>query len=106
LVAELQLFAAYAQDVAMRVLLPALSQPDVPMLTPRELESLRWTMEGKTAWEVGQILSISEQTAARQVNSATRKLGCVSKLQAVVKAMRMGAWSGESFAQGWNGAAF
>jgi DNA-binding CsgD family transcriptional regulator len=62
---------------------------DVP-LTTRELEALGWTMEGKTAWEVGEILGISEQTAVRHLNNATRKLDCVNKHHAVVKAMRLG----------------
>lgn len=47
-------------------------------------------MEGKTAWEVGAILSISEQTAVRHLNYATHKLGCVNKHQAVVEALRLG----------------
>ena len=89
LVAELHLFASHAQDAALRVLLPESAQLDIPSLTPRELETLRWTMEGKTAWELGNILGISEQTAARHVNNATQKLGCVNKVQAVVKALRM-----------------
>jgi len=67
---------------------PALCEP--ARLTARELESLRWTMEGKTAWELGSILGISEHTAARHVNNATQKLGCVNKLQAVLKAIRLG----------------
>ena len=53
LVADLQLFAVHAQDTAMRVLVSAPLQPERPALTPRELEVLRWTMDGKTAWEVG-----------------------------------------------------
>ena len=61
-----------------------------PSLTPRELETLRWTMEGKTAWEVGSLLGISERTAALHVNNATHKLGCVNKHQAVLKALRLG----------------
>lgn len=59
-------------------------------LTPRELEALRWTMEGKTAWEVGEILGIAEQTAVRHLTNATRKLDCVHKHHAVVKALRLG----------------
>ena len=59
-------------------------------LTPRELEALRWTIDGKTAWEIGRILSISEQTAVRHLNNATPKLECVNKHHAVVKAMRLG----------------
>jgi DNA-binding CsgD family transcriptional regulator len=90
LVADLQLFAVHAQDAALRVLLPAPVQADVPALTPRELESQRWTMEGKTAWEVGVILGISERTAVLHVNNATHKLGCVNKHQAVLKALRLG----------------
>jgi DNA-binding CsgD family transcriptional regulator len=90
MVADLQLFAVHAQDAALRVLLPRAPQHDVPNLTPRELESLRWTMEGKTAWEVGNILGISERTAVLHVNNATHKLGCVNKHQAVLKALRFG----------------
>ncbi|MBU6257151.1 MAG: autoinducer binding domain-containing protein [Burkholderiales bacterium] len=90
LVADLQLFAVHAQDAAMRLLLPPAHRPERPALTPRELESLRWTMEGKTAWEVGALLGISERTAVMHVNNAMHKLDCVSKHQAVLKALRLG----------------
>jgi DNA-binding CsgD family transcriptional regulator len=90
LVADLQLFAVHAQDAAQRIFAPAPNAPGAPSLTPRELETLRWTMEGKTAWEVGSVLGISERTAALHVNNATHKLGCVNKHQAVLKALRLG----------------
>jgi DNA-binding CsgD family transcriptional regulator len=90
LVADLQLFAVHAQDAAQRILTPAIAAPGAPSLTPRELEALRWTMEGKTAWEVGNVLGITERTAALHVNNATHKLGCVNKHQAVLKALRLG----------------
>jgi len=90
LVADLQLFAVHAQEAAIRLLLPEPLQPDRPALTPRELESLHWTMEGKTAWEVGAILGISERTAVLHVNNAMHKLGCVNKHSAVLKALRLG----------------
>jgi DNA-binding CsgD family transcriptional regulator len=89
-VADLQLFAVHAQDAALRLMLPVAQQPDRPALTPRELEALRWTMDGKTAWEVGAILGISERTAVLHVNNAMHKLGCVNKHQAVLKALRLG----------------
>ena len=89
-VADLQLFAVHAQDAAVRILLPSLDDPTLPSLTPRELEALRWTMEGKTAWEVGDLLGIAERTAALHINNATHKLGCVNKHQAVLKALRVG----------------
>lgn len=88
--ADLSLFTVYAQDAAMRSLLPAAPEVEVPKLIPRELECVRWTMEGKTAWEVGHILSISERTAVRHLANATHKLDCVNKHQAVVKAIRLG----------------
>jgi DNA-binding CsgD family transcriptional regulator len=89
-VADLQLFAVHAQDAALRILVPRSVDPMLPSLTPRELEALRWTMEGKTAWEVGNVLGITERTAALHVNNATHKLGCVNKHQAVLKALRVG----------------
>lgn len=90
IVAHLQLFAVHAQDAAFRVLVPLQHRPETPKLTSRELEVLRWTMEGKTAWEVGTILGISERTAVMHLSNATRKLDCTTKHQAVVKALRLG----------------
>ena len=90
MVADLQLFAVHAQDAALRILVPATAQPERPALTPRELEGLSWTMDGKTAWEVGQALGISERTAVLHINNAMHKLGCTNKHQAVLKALRLG----------------
>ena len=92
IMADLQLFAVHAQEAAWRLLLPSQSDShaNAPRLTPRELECLRWTMEGKTAWEVGAILNISERTAVLHINNAMKKLDCTSKHQAVLKALRLG----------------
>jgi len=89
-VADLQLFAVHAQEAAFKIFVPSSPDPRVPSLTPRELEALRWTMEGKTAWEVGDLLGIAERTAVLHVNNATHKLGCANKHQAVLKALRLG----------------
>lgn len=90
IVADLQLFAVHAQEAALRIMLPAAKESGAPALTPREVETLRWTMDGKTAWEVGNILGISERTAVLHVNNAMHKLGCINKHQAVLKALRLG----------------
>lgn len=90
LVADLQLFAVCAQEAAARVFLPTVPGGDQPRLSPRELECLRWTMEGKTAWETGQILGITERTAVLHINNAMHKLGCVNKHQAVLRALKLG----------------
>lgn len=89
MIADLQLFAVYAQGVAAQVLIPPQDR-HVAALSPREVDALLWTMEGKTAWEVGMILNISERTVTQHIGSAMRKLDCVNKQQAVVKALRMG----------------
>ena len=93
LTGALQLFVSHAQESGLRILLPDIAGDEsksMISLSSRELESLRWTMEGKTAWEIGGILGISEQTAARHLHHAARKLDCVNKHQAVVKALRLG----------------
>ena len=90
IVADLQLFAVHAQDTAFRLFAPSVAKQDGPSLTPRELEALRWTMDGKTAWEVGAIMNISERTAVLHLQNSMHKLGCVTKHQAVLKAIRLG----------------
>ena len=90
IVAELQLFAVHAQDAAMRLFAPQAMHPERPALTPRELEALRWTRDGKTAWEVGRILGISERTAVLHIQNSMRKLDASNKHQAVLKAIKLG----------------
>lgn len=91
IVADLQLFAVHAQDAAIRLFVPPNTLAlERPKLTPRELEALRWTMEGKTAWEVGTILGISERTAVLHLQNAMHRLEATNKHQAVLKALRLG----------------
>lgn len=59
-------------------------------LAPRELECLRWTMEGKTAWETSVILGISERTVNQYLGRATEALGAANKNMAVIKAVQLG----------------
>ena len=90
IVADLQLFAVHAQDTAMRVLLSEVHRPECPALTPRELDVLSWTMDGKTSAQVAATLGIGERTALWHLQNAMQKLGCNSKHQAVLKALRLG----------------
>lgn len=62
-----------------------------PALTERECECLEWVAMGKSDWEIGGILSISERTAGVHVESAKRKFGVGTRLQAVIAALRNGA---------------
>ena len=59
-------------------------------VTPRERECLKWASEGKTAWEIGRILSLSDRTVVNYLRNAYRKLGATNKAQAVAKAILYG----------------
>jgi DNA-binding CsgD family transcriptional regulator len=89
-VADLQLFAVHAQDTAMRIFVSEPFKPECPALSPRELEVLRWTMDGKTAKAIGSLLKITERTAVQHLQNAMAKLDVNSKHLAVLKALRLG----------------
>lgn len=55
-------------------------------LTPREIEVLRWTADGKTSSEVGEIMHITERTVNFHVNNSLEKLGTANKTAGVLKA--------------------
>ena len=61
-----------------------------PDLTPRETECLKWAAEGKSEWEISQILGISEHTSEKHLLNAKRKLGAVNRVHAVAEAIRLG----------------
>nr|WP_296518223.1 LuxR family transcriptional regulator [Rhodopseudomonas sp.] len=58
------------------------------ILTPRQREILSWIAIGKTAWDVGQILEISEDTVNKLVASAIQRLKVSNRTHAVVEAIR------------------
>src|SRR5690606_16825308 len=60
----------------------------VPELSRRERECLQWLAGGKSRWEIGQILRISENTVRFHVKNAFRKLEANNRIVAVVKALR------------------
>lgn len=59
---------------------------DIVKLTAREIDVLRWTADGKTSGEVGQILNIAERTVNFHVNNSLLKLNVANKTAGVVKA--------------------
>jgi DNA-binding CsgD family transcriptional regulator len=61
-----------------------------PRLSTRELECLSWAAQGKTTWEIGRVLLISEHTAVYHLRNALRKLGAVNRQQAIAKAVASG----------------
>lgn len=57
-------------------------------VTKRQLDCLQWVAEGKSDWEISQILKISEFTVHNHVEGAKRVLGVTTRVQAVVAASR------------------
>jgi DNA-binding CsgD family transcriptional regulator len=57
------------------------------LMSARELDCLKWTAAGKTAWEASIILGISERTVRFHLNAAREKLNCATTTQAVAKAV-------------------
>jgi LuxR family quorum sensing-dependent transcriptional regulator len=84
--AMLHLVGLYAFD-HVRHLRRALA-PAGRKLSERELEILTWVAQGKTAWEVGEILGISSRTVNTHTQVAFQKLGAVNRTQAIAIALR------------------
>lgn len=59
-------------------------------LTEHERVCLSWTMRGKTAWEIAQILGRSKPTIDYHIQKAIRKLGATNKFHAAFKALQAG----------------
>ena len=78
-------FGGVAKDLAARP-----PEPTPCVLTARQLECLRWVMDGKSDWEIGEILSISEHTAHNHVEAAKRALDVGTRAQAFMLALRRG----------------
>lgn len=58
-------------------------------LSFREVESLRWTAMGKSAWDAGQIMGVSERTVKFHLENARAKLRAMNTTHAVSKAISL-----------------
>ena len=59
-------------------------------LSARERECLGWCAAGKTAWETGQILGLSEHTVAYHLDKVKRRFGLATRQQVVARAVSLG----------------
>jgi DNA-binding CsgD family transcriptional regulator len=59
-------------------------------LTSRQLECLTWSAAGKSSFEIGQILEISERCVNWHINNAMKRLSSVTRIQAVARAVYLG----------------
>ncbi len=86
-----QLLTCYLHEAVQRIVL---SKGPIPLkkinLTEREKECLLWAAEGKTGWEIANIIKISERTVTFHLQNAIQKLGVVNRQQAISRALSMG----------------
>lgn len=68
-------------------------QDPPPVLSPREYECLSWVAQGKSTWDISQIIGIAEATVQFHIRNVMRKLGVNSRVAAVFKAARLGVIS-------------
>ena len=60
------------------------------LLTAREIEVLRWVANGKSAWEIGEILHITKRTVDEHVQTGVRKLDALNRTHAFALAISDG----------------
>lgn len=88
---NVQTLAVHAQAAAQRLIGDDLLSPrPKPKLTPQELECLRWSMDGRSAWHVAQLMNISPRTVNFHIQSSLKKLGVATKMQAVITCLELG----------------
>jgi DNA-binding CsgD family transcriptional regulator len=87
---EIHTVSMYLHDAIQKALAVNEDIPKPIPLTEREVEILQWTAIGKTAWEIGSILKISERTVNFHLQNLMGKLGVHNKTHAAAKAMSFG----------------
>lgn len=85
----LHLMSLYAHGKAVE-LCAVKAAPPPRLLTKREREVLQWTSAGKTAWEISQILGVSESTIIAHLKAAALKFDTPNRVATVVAALRHG----------------
>jgi DNA-binding CsgD family transcriptional regulator len=56
-----------------------------PVLTPRERECIAYVADGRSDWDIADVMSISETTVVTHIQNAKRKLGSRTRAQAVAQ---------------------
>ena len=61
--------------------------PRGPHLTPRQRDCVVLVAQGKSDWEVGQLLGISESTVHKHIEDAKRRFAVSTRIQLVVRSL-------------------
>jgi LuxR family quorum-sensing system transcriptional regulator CciR len=63
------------------------AQPARPRLTPRQRDCMVLAAQGKSDWEIGKLLGISESTVHKHIEDAKRRFGVSTRIQLVVRGL-------------------
>ncbi len=90
LMRDLMLLSYHFHDWTLRT--AGLKDEENPLekLSTREKDCLRWRALGKSDWEIGQVLTISERTVKFHLENARAKLGASNTTHAVTRALTCG----------------
>jgi LuxR family quorum sensing-dependent transcriptional regulator len=81
---QLQMIATYAFARALALK----HRPPPVSLTQREMDVLQWMAEGKSDWEIGVILNVSEHLVDKVARKLRAKLNATNRTQIVALALR------------------
>jgi LuxR family transcriptional regulator len=84
---------AQMAHVSLSRLIVAGLADEMPTLTEREIEVLKWTADGKTSREIADILAVSDNTVNFHIKNAVAKLRTANKTAAAVRAALLGLFN-------------
>jgi DNA-binding CsgD family transcriptional regulator len=83
-----QIVGMYSFEVARRIMARrSAADVDIPELTQRQLDCLVFVGSGKTNWEIGKILGVSEETVRKHVLDAMRRYNVGKRTLLIVRAL-------------------
>ncbi|QCK84525.1 hypothetical protein E8L99_01330 [Phreatobacter aquaticus] len=88
--AALQVIGISAYHAIRRRRNPTPESEGRSILSKREVECVKWTAAGKSAWEIGEILNLTEYTVNTYLHTAQRKMNARGKAYLVAQCLRAG----------------
>ncbi len=89
-ISNLLLFGYHMHKNVMRCINVPSQSVKQELLSELERNCLLWAAEGKTAWEISEILSLKERTVVFHLNNAVKKLGATNRQHAIAYAIALG----------------
>ncbi|MGN6526633.1 MAG: autoinducer binding domain-containing protein [Burkholderiaceae bacterium] len=90
MIADFQIYMTYAQAAAFEIVSGDASRNIDGNLSTRELDALKHIMDGRTTPEIAKRIGTSERTVELRLAKAMNNLGCTTRYQAVLRAIRLG----------------